>query len=135
MSQQEFSTNGIDHIGLTASDLDQSLKFFTECLGWQQFGGRKDYPAAYVTDGRCKVTLWQASQPHRSFDRHGHVGLHHIAFALDSRSELNAAFRRIADWPGVTVEFPPQPSRGGPKIHFMIFEPGGNRVEFAFDPR
>ena len=53
------TTLNIDHLGLTVGDLDASLAFFTNCLGWSQFGGNPDYPAAYVTNGHAKLTLWQ----------------------------------------------------------------------------
>jgi hypothetical protein len=33
------------------------------------------------------------------------------------------------------VEFAPELSGKGPKIHFIVREPSGVRVEFAFDPR
>jgi hypothetical protein len=33
------------------------------------------------------------------------------------------------------VEFAPEFSGKGPKVHFMIREPGGNRLEFSWDPR
>jgi lactoylglutathione lyase len=46
------ATLGIDHVGLTVRSLDLSLAFFVECLGWTQKGGRPEYPAGYVSDGR-----------------------------------------------------------------------------------
>jgi hypothetical protein len=33
------------------------------------------------------------------------------------------------------VEFAPELSGKGPKIHFIVREPSGIRIEFAFDPR
>ena len=42
---------------------------------------------------------------------------------------------RIVGWPGVVVEFAPEFSGKGPKIHFIVREPSGIRIEFAFDPR
>ena len=41
----------------------------------------------------------------------------------------------MSNWPGVIVEFSPQLSGAGPKIHFMVREPSGVRIEFTFDPR
>jgi hypothetical protein len=41
----------------------------------------------------------------------------------------------VSKWPGVVVEFGPEPSGAGPKIHFIVREPSGVRIEFAFDPR
>jgi catechol 2,3-dioxygenase-like lactoylglutathione lyase family enzyme len=130
-------TLGIDHVGLTVRSLDLSLAFFRECLGWTQKGGKPEYPAAYVSDGRCMVTLWQIKEkgPSCEFDRLAHIGLHHLAFKVGSEAELRSAFERVAAWPGVVVEFAPEFSGKGPKVHFMINEPGGTRIEFAWDPR
>jgi hypothetical protein len=41
----------------------------------------------------------------------------------------------VSNWPGVIVEFGPQLSGAGPKIHFIVREPSSVRIEFAFDPR
>jgi catechol 2,3-dioxygenase-like lactoylglutathione lyase family enzyme len=132
-----ISTLGIDHVGLTVKSLDSSAAFFIDCLGWSQKGGKPSYPAVYVTDGRCTVTLWQLKTNTQSsdFDRFKHVGLHHLAFKVNSESELRLTFEKVSAWPGVTTEFGPEFSGAGPKIHFMITEPGGTRIEFAWDPR
>jgi hypothetical protein len=61
--------------------------------------------------------------------------LHHLALKVADRAALDAAHRVIAEWPGVVIEFPPEPSGKGPKFHMMIREPSGNRIEFAWDPR
>ena len=129
-------TTRIDHVGLTVGDLKKSVDFFTGPLGWSVYGGNDAYPASYVTDGTAKITLWQAqtSKPRR-FDRHKNIGLHHLALAVSDRKQLFAIFDRASEWPGVSVEFAPEPSGSGPKWHFMVTEPGGCRIEICFDPR
>lgn len=127
---------GIDHLGLTVADLDASKAFFVDALGWDVVGGKPEYPSAFVSNGAAVLTLWQQKgEQQRGFDRHAHVGLHHAAFKVPDEEALKAVFDAVKDWPGVTVEFSPEPSGQGPKIHFMIQEPGGNRIEFAYDPR
>jgi len=130
-------THGIDHVGLTVTDLQRSVAFFVGCLGWHLLGGKPDYPAAFVGDGQTRVTLWQVASntDFIAFDRHRNVGLHHLALRVPSLENLHDLHRRIASWPGIIVEFSPEPSGGGPKIHSMIREPGGCRIEFAWDPR
>jgi catechol 2,3-dioxygenase-like lactoylglutathione lyase family enzyme len=129
-------TNGVDHIGLTVSDLDASKGFFIRALGWEQFGGNPDYPSAYVTDGYTKVTLWERkAEDYQPFDRHKNIGLHHLALKVPTSDDLNAVFAAVKDWPGVEIEFAPEFSGSGPKEHFMIREPGGTRLEVSFDPR
>lgn len=130
-------TSGIDHVGLTVSTLSASVAFFVDGLGWSEKGGKPEYPAAFVSDGRTLLTLWQVADPGRSkaLDRKTNIGLHHLALRVDSSEALETAFARIANWPDVQVEFAPEFSGQGPKRHFMILEPGGNRIEFAWDPR
>lgn len=130
-------TRGIDHLGLTVRDLTASRDFFVECLGWRVFGGNEHYPSCYVTDGHSKLTLWRAAEPMSAiaFDRHKNVGLHHVALKVASKDALDFMFARVANWPGVIVEFGPEFSGKGPKVHAMIREPSGNRIEFSWDPR
>jgi catechol 2,3-dioxygenase-like lactoylglutathione lyase family enzyme len=130
-------TLGFDHVGLTVADLESSRRFFVECLGWKVVGERPDYPAVYVSDGRSVLTLWRVENPgdHVAFDRRKNVGLHHLALKVADRAALDAVHARVAAWKGVTIEFPPEPSGKGPKYHMMIREPGGNRIEFSWDPR
>ena len=129
-------TYGIDHLGLTVSDLAASQAFFVEALGWRVFGTNETYPAVYITDGHSKLTLWQQKGADPvEFDRHNNVGLHHVAFKIPDSAALVALFDRVAGWPGVGVEYVPEFSGTGPKEHFMICEPGGNRMEFSYDPR
>ena len=70
-------TIGIDHIGLAVRDVALSRSFFCECLGWRVVGEDRGYPAAFVSDGRGVVTLWQVADLANCvpFDRRGIVGL------------------------------------------------------------
>ncbi len=132
----KVKTLGIDHIGLSVYDLDKTVGFFVECLGWNVFGGQTAYPSIYVTDGNCKVTLWKINaDKFNKFDRHLNVGLHHIALKVATRKNLDILFEAVANWAEVKVEFSPEFSGNGPKVHFMISEPCGNRIEFSYDPR
>lgn len=130
-------TFGVDHIGLTVRDLNLSRDFFMNCLGWKQIGERPDYPAAFVSDGQIMLTLWEVkNQTTRgAFDRKTNVGLHHLALRVPTEDALNEIFVRVSTWPGVVVEFAPENLGDGPKRHTMVYEPGGIRLEFAFDPR
>jgi catechol 2,3-dioxygenase-like lactoylglutathione lyase family enzyme len=131
------STYGFDHVGLSVRDLASSRKFFCDCLGWGVVGERPDYPAAFVSDGRGILTQWQVESPDEAiaFDRRANVGLHHLAIAVVDRTGLDALYQRVSNWPRVVVEFGPQLSGPGPKIHFIVREPSGVRIEFTFDPR
>lgn len=130
-------TIGIDHVGLTVRDLQVTRDFFVNCLGWKQVGEKPDYPAAFVSDGSVVLTIWQVkSKSDRvDFDRKTNVGLHHLALRVGNEEAFNEIYSRVSRWPGVLVEFSPEPLGAGPKRHMMIYEPGGIRLEFDFDPR
>jgi hypothetical protein len=117
--------------------LNVTRDFFIHGLGWTQVGERPSYPAAFVSDGRITLTLWQVTNPDNyvEFDRKTGVGLHHLALRVGSEEALQELFARISAWPGVVVEFAPENQGDGPKRHTMMYEPGGIRLEFDFDPR
>ena len=131
------ATCGVDHVGLSVRDLESIRRFFCDCLGWRVVGERPEYPAAFVSDSQQIVTLWRVEAPDQAvaFDRCTNVGLHHLALAVADRAGLDALYERVASWPGVVVEFAPELSGKGPKIHFIVREPSGIRIEFAFDQR
>jgi catechol 2,3-dioxygenase-like lactoylglutathione lyase family enzyme len=116
-------TVGVDHVGLAVEDLARARRFFCECLGWRVVGENESYPASFVSDGNGIVTLWQVEDPD--------IGLHHLALKVVDRSALEALHLQVAAWPGTVVEFAPERSGKGPKVHFMVREPGGTRNEFA----
>jgi len=130
----EALTRGVHHVGLTVPDLDAARDFFTDALGFAVVGGSTDYPASFVSDGTVMLTLWRAADPGqaRAFDRKANVGLHHLALAVADDAGLEAVFARVRAYPGVVVEFAPEPIRAGSLTrHFIIAIPGGLRLEFA----
>ena len=137
MPEQSPLTVGVHHVGLAVRDVEQSSRFFRECLGWRVVGAKPDYPAMFVSDGHILLTLWQVEAPDHcvSFNRRQNVGLHHLALKVADRAALDTLYARVAAWPGVSVEFPPEPLGSGPVTHCMINEPGGIRIEFDCDPR
>ena len=130
-------TAGIDHVGLTVRNLEATRDFFVQCLGWKIVGEKPDYPAVFVSDGKLMVTLWQVKEESApvAFDRRKNIGLHHLALRAADETAFAELFERVSAWPGVTVEFAPELLGAGPKRHTMLYEPGGIRIEFDFDPR
>jgi len=124
-------TRGAHHVGLTVPSLEESRRFFTEVLGYEQVGEVPGYPAAFLSDGKLMITLWQAADPDHAtpFDRKNVIGLHHLALAVDA-DELEKLHSRLRNAKDVAVEFPPEPLGGGPTQHMMCRIPGGIRVEF-----
>lgn len=129
-----MTTKGINHLGLTVRDLDQTTAFFTELLGWRLLARDEEYPRTTVSDGTCRLTLWQADRASQitGFDRKRNIGLHHLALEVTSEDELNEMAGKIRSWPGVQMEFEPEPLGGGPRKHMMFNEPGGIRIELIW---
>lgn len=127
-------TLGLHHLGLAVRDLDETTAFFVDCLGWTEGPRDESYPRNSVTDGHVRLTLWQVDHgsPVTAFDRRQNIGLHHLALTVDSEARLNALAARVADYPGVTMEFTPEAMGTGPRMHTIFAEPGGLRIELVW---
>ena len=131
-SAPEAETLGLNHIGLSVSDLEATTAFFVDTLGFKPSGGDPDYPANFVFNGEIFVTLWQVTDPATAvaFDRKNNVGLHHMAITVRDLATLHALHQRFIEHPRVEVEFGPEFLGQGPTTHMMIREPSGLRLEF-----
>lgn len=132
LAETRSAVGGVDHVGLTVTDLAASERFFASELGFERVGADDAYPAVFLSNGAILVTLWRASEPDQAlpFDRKQNVGLHHLAFSVESFAALDALHARLEHAPGVRIEFAPELLSGGPARHMMIREPSGNRLEF-----
>lgn len=125
-------TKGAHHIGLTVSRLEESAAFFTSLLGWREVRRNDDYPAIFVSDGTTLVTLWKNQEaPPVAFDRKANIGLHHVAFAVESEQALTRIYEKLHR-SGIKIEFAPELLRQGPAKHMMCYEASGIRVEFIW---
>lgn len=125
-------TSGADHIGLTVSKLEESADFFTSVLGWKEVARRDDYPAIFVSDGNITLTLWSTKEePIVGFDKNKNVGLHHVAFRVDSEAGLNEVYEKLLSH-DVEIEFSPELVGDGPAKHMFFYEPSGIRVELKW---
>ncbi|WP_455220736.1 VOC family protein [Kaarinaea lacus] len=125
-------TKGAHHIGFTVSKLEESASFFTSILGWQEVKRNEEYPAIFVSDGSIMVTLWKNKEdPPVAFDKNSNIGLHHVAFMVDSENALNSVHEKLKQ-NGIRIEFSPELLRQGPAKHMMCYEPSGIRVEFIW---
>lgn len=124
-------TLGVHHVGLSVSDLAGAVDFFVSVLGHTKLGERPDYPAAFVTDGKTMITLWQVEDPDGciAFDRRRNIGLHHMALRVADDAALDALHGRLTA-AGIEVEFSPEPLKSVGVRHMMCRMPGGPRIEF-----
>jgi len=130
----------IHHVDLTVSDVERSLAFYLAVLGpfglheWQRFpsyrgteevvylrlGDRDQYLGLRPADGGA----------HRYYD----VGLEHLAFYVDTREEVDEAYRRCLEI-GDEIHFPPEEDRDIEGYYeLFVFDPDGIRIEIACGP-
>ena len=91
----------IGHVSLTVRDLDRSLMFYRDVLGFRETKreGRVSYLGASSDGGRVLVELHEHKhavvKPRRS------SGLYHFAILVPSRAALGRSLRRLGDkhWP------------------------------------
>lgn len=120
-------TAGAHHVGLTVPDLHAAVNFFTDALGHRIVGEKPDYPAVFVSDGTVMITLWQAAPGAAAFDRHRHLGLHHLALQV---RDLDGVAKKVAAHPRIAIEFPPEALGSSGTRHMMCALDGGIRLEF-----
>ena len=127
-------TKGINHLGLAVKDLSATTRFFVDVLDWKESGQDPSYPRTAVSDGTVRLTLWQVDhgQTVNAFDRRKNIGLHHLALEVESEERLLDVARKVAEYSGAKIEFPPELVGSGPRKHMMCYEPGGIRIEFIW---
>jgi lactoylglutathione lyase len=129
-----YKTQGINHLGLSVKNLDQTVSFFVDCLGWEESGRDESYPRSAVSDGTIRLTLWEVdhSLSVNEFHFKKNIGLHHFALEIESEQKLNEISEIVKLHPGVNIEFMPELLGVGPRKHMILYEPGGIRIEFIW---
>lgn len=127
-------TKGINHLGLSVNNLEETQAFFVDLLGWEASGYDKSYPRIAVSDGDIRLTLWEVKRSNSvsKFDRKTNVGLHHLALEMESEEKLDELYNKAIDFSGVNIEFAPELVGSGPRKHMMCSEPSGIRIEFIW---
>ena len=128
----------IHHVDLAVSDVQQSLAFYLAILGplglyeWERFPTyRGSEEVVYLGWGEQYLGLRPADGgKHHYYD----VGVEHIAFYVDTREEVDAAYQRCLDF-GAKIHHPPEEDRDIPGYYEMfVFDPDGMRIEVACAP-
>ncbi|MFF9144278.1 VOC family protein [Streptomyces sp. NPDC014861] len=120
------------HIGINVTDLDRSLRFYGEVLGFAVIGsgeaeGRRH--AFLGQDGRLAVTLWQQAEGAYEPTR---AGLHHLAFEAASIEQVRAAEAALKAR-GVTFAHDGVVAHGEgtPSGGIFFHDPDGTRLEIS----
>jgi len=120
----------IGHVHLTVSNLERSLQFYRDALGFevtQRYGAGAVFLSAGGYHHHIGLNTWAgegASQPPP-----GRTGLYHFAILYPSRRELAVAFKRLFDH-GVSIE---GASDHGVSEAIYLRDPDGNGIELYRD--
>lgn len=120
----------IGHVHLTVADLDKSLSFYRDVLGFeitQWFGSSAVFLSAGDYHHHIGLNTWAgkgATQPPA-----GHTGLYHFAILYPDRKELAKVIKRIYE---VNYKIEGAADHGVSEAVYLL-DPDGNGVELYCD--
>lgn len=119
----------LDHINYLAANVEENAEFASGVLGL------KDSELIRLDSGRTAAHWFRFGQ--KSYDlvySADHTGtsgrLHHIAFAPDTREDILKAADIFLE-NGIHIETGPHKHTINQTFFLYVYEPGGNRIEFA----
>jgi catechol 2,3-dioxygenase-like lactoylglutathione lyase family enzyme len=121
--------------------VERSLKFYLVLLGplgWTEdvryptYRGSEEVVYLKAPTGGTMLGLRPADGGAHSYYE---VGIEHLAFEVDTRAEVEAAFERCVR-EGADIHFPPEEDRDVPGYYAVfVFDPDGMRTEVFCWPR
>jgi glyoxylase I family protein len=126
----------LDHIDLTAVDLERSTGFYELVLGALGFS-RVEHPS-YVawSNGRMNLGLRAAAEAERhiAFDRN-RAGLHHIALRAAARADVDEFHAFLVAHRLSVLDSPAEYPEYGPDYYAVYFaDPDGIKLELVHFP-
>jgi catechol 2,3-dioxygenase-like lactoylglutathione lyase family enzyme len=127
---------GLGHVDLVCRDLDRSIAFYRSVLDLGEpaiFEGERSEPIHYLrfpARGSGSLGLRQALED-QEFELYA-PGLHHLAFAVESRAEVDAVHVAVLATEA-TVLHPPRvwPEYADDYYATFFLDPDGFRIEVA----
>ncbi|MFG3345403.1 VOC family protein [Streptomyces sp. NPDC048018] len=125
-------TLAFGHVGLNVTDLERSLGFYGDVLGFEVLGEGKEEGRRYAflgQGGTLVLTLWQ--QADGGYDA-GRAGLHHLAFQTESVAHVRAAETALKErgatfaYEGVVAH-----AEGAASGGIFFHDPDGTRLEIS----
>lgn len=119
----------LDHINYLAKDVEANGEFLAKALGMRE--------SERIRNDDGKFAAWWFHFAQKSYDvvysddwtKHGNR-LHHIAFAPDTREDILKAADIFLE-NGIHIESGPHKHTINQTFFLYVWEPGGNRIEFA----
>ncbi|MCC7477726.1 VOC family protein [bacterium] len=120
----------IGHVHLKVADLERSLRFYRDILGFevtQRYGRQAVFLSAGGYHHHLGLNTWESAGG--SPPPPGHTGLFHVAILYPSREALADAFRRLEQ-----AHYPLHgASDHGVSLALYLDDPDGNGVELYWD--
>src|SRR3954463_5303503 len=131
----------IHHVDLAVADVERSLAFYRALLGPLGWTKELRYPTyrgteevVYLQEPTTRTGLGLRPADGGEY-RYYSVGIEHLAFEVDERDEVDAAYSRCLAQEA-TIHFPPEEDRDIEGYYaFFVFDPDGIRVEVLGGPR
>lgn len=124
-----------DHLGLSVEDLPRSIAQFDPVM--QALGcTRQDADGSVAwSKGEEELILFPTREPGSGPHRHGRIGWQHLAFAVDSRAEVDR-LHAIAVGAGWTAVREPKTYPRFNERYYAAFleDDNGFRIEFMHNP-
>ena len=120
----------VGHIHLTVSDLNRSLAFYRDLLGFEvsaRYGDSAVFLSAGGYHHHIGLNTWAGKGATPA--PNGHTGMYHVAFLYPSRFELAKVLKKIID-----ADYPLEGAADhGVSEAVYIRDPDGNGVELYVD--
>lgn len=120
----------VDHVGINVTDLDRSVRFYTDVFGVDVIATDRERGFALLGhDGAIRLTLWQ--QAADGFDAK-RAGFHHLAFTAAHLDDVVAAEERLRSRGVEPLHGGIVPQAAGlPGGALYFLDPDGIRLEIA----
>ncbi len=128
--EAKISGPKIGHVHLTVWNLDASVRFYRDFLGFQvtqELHGSAVFLSSGGYHHHIGLNTWSAAGAQKP--KGGQIGLYHVAIVYQSRKELAAAVKRLveAKWPLDGV------GDHGVSESIYLKDPDGNGIELYVD--
>src|SRR3990172_3959167 len=131
-------SRGVHHVCLTVNDLSISEPFYdklTEALGFKK-QAMPEYRMVFYNSPDTVLVIAGARPENKGavFDRF-RVGLHHLAFRVDSRSEVDQIHRALARGGATVLDAPAEYPQYVPGYYAAYYaDPDGIKLEIVTTP-
>ena len=125
-----------DHIGVSVDDLDRGIAQFGPvfaALGFTRYDAENG--VSWHTEGETEFILFPARESGTGPHRHGRVGWQHLAFAVDSREDVDRMHAVAVGAGWTAVRDPKLYPRFNDRYYAAFLEDDdGFRIEFMHNP-